>query len=56
MKQGDLVFNKKGIPGVVISAAISRIFGGEDAVISVLWSTDTKPKLTLKSLTKEAAS
>jgi hypothetical protein len=56
MKQGDLVLNRRNIPGIVINASIKSIFDGADAVMSVLWSGQQKPKLTLSSLIKKVNS
>ena len=56
MKQGDLVVNRKNIPGIVINASIKAIFNETDAVMSVLWTGQQRPKLTLASLVKKVNS
>jgi len=56
MKQGDLVVSRKNTPGIVINAFIKTIFNETDAVMSVLWTGEQKPKLTLASLVKKVNS
>jgi hypothetical protein len=54
MKPGDLVITRgETTPGVLLKIIDSNIFGG-DAIVSVLWATQTKTLKTLRSSLRKA--